>query len=295
MHEWSVYDGSAGQIQNVDLFGVTGTDPEHVWIVGDQGRVYYWDGEQFYSQTVPPAAEGHALRSVQFTSETRGFIAGDGGVLIDTRNGGLNWRNGNTGSYTDDWRALAMRQADALATGWALGHDRGTRLSYDGSVWDAGVSDRNTNHGYTDAAMISPSRAYATRDDGSGSRIMIWDGTGWGTGPSTGPLYSMHMPDATSGMAVGDRGVVWEFVGGLWRLMAARPATSSRSLRSIHMTSPTTAWSGGDRTALFYWDGLEWTPVTVQARNRDIYSIWIDPTGTEGWAVGSGGLVLRYR
>jgi photosystem II stability/assembly factor-like uncharacterized protein len=234
------------------------------------------------------------LRNVLFTSETRGFIAGDGGALLDTRNGGLNWRSGNTGSFSDDWRALALRQQDGLATGWALGHDRGTRLTYDGSVWNAGVADRNTNHSYTDAALVSPTRAYAIRDDGAGSRLMIWDGTGWSTGPSTGPLYSMHMPDAFAGMAVGDRGIVWEFAEGEWRLMSNRPATSSRTLRAVHMLSHTTAWVGGDRTAMFYWDGLEWVSETVQARNRDILSIWIDPTGTEGWAVGSAGLVLRY-
>jgi hypothetical protein len=166
-------------------------------------------------------------------------------------------------------------------------------LTYDGSVWDANVEDRNTNHGYTDAQIVSATRAYATRDD-NGARLMIWDGSGWNLGPNTGPLHSLHMPDPTSGMAVGDRGSVWEFVEGEWRSKVVRPSTSSRALRTVHMTSPSTAWAGGDRTALFYWDGLDWTSFTVQARNRHIYSIWIDPTGTEGWAVGSEGLVLRY-
>ena len=96
VREWTVYDGSAGAIQNVDLYGVYGVDPEHVWLVGDNGRVYFWDGQQFFSQTVPPQAEGKALRSVQFVSESTGFIAGDGGVLLSTRNAGVNWRSIST-------------------------------------------------------------------------------------------------------------------------------------------------------------------------------------------------------
>ena len=47
---------------------------------------------------------------------------------------------------------------------------------------------------------------------------------------------------------------------------------------------------------MYVWDGLSWSqPQLIPGRNRDINSVWIDPTGSEGWAVGDGGLILRYR
>ena len=40
---------------------------------------------------------------------------------------------------------------------------------------------------------------------------------------------------------------------------------------------------------------LEWVAECVGGRNPDINGLGLDPTGSEGWAVGNGGLVLRYQ
>jgi hypothetical protein len=61
------------------------------------------------------------------------------------------------------------------------------------------------------------------------------------------------------------------------------------------MVAPNLIWAGGDRAGMWVYDGLDWTSLLLQGRNRRILGIWIDPTGSEGWAVGEDGLVLRYR
>jgi len=77
--------------------------------------------------------------------------------------------------------------------------------------------------------------------------------------------------------------------------MSSRPSTSGRDLFAVHMVTPNLIWVAGERSVLLHWDGFEWLAESVRGRNRDINGLWIDPTGSEGWAVGNGGLVLRYQ
>jgi len=289
--EWGIFEG-AGSLPRVDFHGVTGTDANHVWFVGDQGTVLFWDGEQMFSQAVPTT---NTLRRIFVLSATRGYIVADGGKFMDTTNGGMRWKNVRTGGYEDDWRAVSAIQGPEGIRGWLLGHDKGLRLFFNGSTWaPSGPGDRNTGHEYSDVAMLSPSSAVATRDDASGARIYNWNGSDWVPGPSTGALHDLDVLSGTQGVAVGARGTVWRLGGGGWSQMASRPSTQGQDLNAVQMLSDEVIWAAGGRTRLYHWNGSTWTTHTIPAQTRDIRGIWLSPSGDDGWAVGDGGLVLRY-
>jgi photosystem II stability/assembly factor-like uncharacterized protein len=282
-----------------DFYQVFGVAADRVWMVGETGQVKFWDGEleclPFCSQTVPTTKN---LRRVFMQTQSRGYIVGDEGVFLTTSDGGVFWRNANVANYTDDWKAIGLVDGPGGTRGWALGSGRGTRVFYNGTTWDPPApDDRNSGHVYSDVAMMSISSAFASRSDASGARMMIWDGSAWSPGPATGTLYDMHVLSPTQGVAVGTRGSVWRLGDdGRWAQMPTRPQTSGQDLFGVHMVSDDLIWVGGARTELQQWDGTRWTKVTVPGTQvRAIRSIWIAPDGSEGWAVGDDGLVLRYK
>jgi photosystem II stability/assembly factor-like uncharacterized protein len=277
------------------LYSVTGLENGTVFIVGENGKGYVWDGSQL---TALPLVSSSTLRRVFFASNTLGYIGADGGYLYETRNGGQSWRILNTNSWIDDFWAVGLVRGPEGNRGFALGHGKGLRLFHDGSTWNAvGPDDRNNGHDYTDMAMLSPTSALAVRGDDSGARIMTWNGSLWTPGVSTGPLYDLHMPSADQAVAAGFRGSVWRMDGaGSWAAMAHKPPTQAENLYAAHMLGPDDIWVAGGRTGLFHWDGTAWSTETIRVpQNPAIRAMWISADGSQGWAVGDNGLVLRYK
>lgn len=80
-----------------------------------------------------PQPWGHLVRSVVFVSASDGLAAGDGGLLLRTRDGGLTWAE----QWLPDSPPLqALSFADAQ-TGWLLGRDQGRlwRTDDGGASW----------------------------------------------------------------------------------------------------------------------------------------------------------------
>ncbi len=289
--DWTVYNPTDFKLPSDDFYGVAGSRANDVWFVGAAGKVLHWDGSAMSSATAPT---NQALRRVMALSNTQAFIAGDDGSLLELRS--RRWVKGNTGSYTDHWRAVAAVQGEDGLIGWALGGDKGNRLFLSSGAWaPVGPADRNTGHVYSGIAMLSPTSAFATQNSTNGSRIYKWNGSEWSPGPSTGPLNDLHVRSTTEGMAVGARGAVWALdTAGDWKAMGAKPATGGQDLNAVHMVAPDHVWAGGGMTKLFRYTGSSWVADDIRAQNRAIYDIWIAADGSEGWAVGEGGLFLRY-
>jgi hypothetical protein len=290
---WSVYKEQV--LPNIKLYSVTGLDNGTVFMVGEGGKGYVYDGTLLAQLSLNSA---NNLRQISFASATQGYVAADGGYLYETRNGGQSWRIVNTNSLIDDFWTVSVLKAPEGLRGFTLGHGKGLRLFYDGSNWNAqGPDDRNNGHDYTDMQMLSISSAVAIRGDDSGARIMTWNGTNWTPGPSTGPLYDLHMKSGTEAVAVGFRGSVWQVgADGKWAVMPQKPNTLGENLNAVHMIGPNDIWVGGGRTGLFHWDGQSWESAAVRVPlNPAIRSIWMSKDGSTGWAVGDNGMVLRYK
>ncbi len=287
--QWQVV-GSLPRVTYNDVFG---TDPQHVWLVGDRGTVLFWDGTQMYAQTVPVSSP---LRRGVMVTASQGFIVGDESVILSTTDGGSLWRPANRGGYSDAWKAVDALRGPNNVVGWILGSQNGTRLLYDGSLWaPTGPADRNTGHTYSGVAMISPTSAVAVQN-ASGARMYTWDGSTWSPGASTGALADVQVRSPTLGMAVGARANVWMLgADGRWASMTQRPSTGGRDLFGVHIVSADDIWAVGARAGLYHWDGSSWSTISLGSQTRDLNAVWLSADGSAGWAVGADGLVVRYQ
>lgn len=289
---WSLFEPAPGlRIPNVDFFDVHGSSPGNVWIVGAKGTALFWDGQELFIETLPTQED---LTRVFMLSDRRGYIVGTNGTVFEMRSG--RWARAATGSISDHWNAVGAVEVGGAPRAWILGNDRGNRLFFDGQQWaPTSPDDRNTNHKYTGVAVLGPTRAFAVQS-GSGGRIFEWNGTAWLPGPSPGPMHDIHMRSATEGVMVGDNGSVWQIgATGTWSAMPQRPPARGATLNTVYMAGPERIFAGGTLTSLFIWDGAGWVSQTVRASSRDVQGIWVSDDAADGWGVGKGGLLMRYR
>jgi hypothetical protein len=100
----------------------------------------------------------------------------------------------------------------------------------------------------------------------------------------------MYSP--TEGWAVGDNGTILHWNGANW-VLADSPVTSR--LNAIALSSATEGWAVGDEGVILRLKGGVWSQVS-QPAERYLYSIAISPgtNGTDAWAMGRNGIILRY-
>lgn len=282
-------------ITTQDLYGVHGVTLDQVILAGASSTVLVWDGAQMTSATVPP---GRLLRDVSMADARNGFIAGDAsglsGTLLRTRNGGQSW-SAVTTNLVDDWIAVSLTPRGTK--GWVLGGGRGVRLHYDGTSWGTQTTGdaNNAAHEYSDVAMASETLAFAAQSGAAGARMFRWDGAQWTADEVTGGLFGMDVRSPTAGIAVGDAGNTWRLnASSEWERFPDKPRTASRDLYAVAMVSPDLIWAVGERGALWVWNGTEWRQELIAGVNVNLNAIWIDPTGTTGFAVGERGTILRY-
>jgi ligand-binding sensor domain-containing protein len=291
--EWAAFNGT---VPRDTFFSVHGIDAEHVWFAGERSQVLFWDGNQMNQQkdVIQP---NKVLRQVFMMTATRGYLVGEDGVFMETRDGGQLWRRtNNVDLYIDDWATVNVVPVDRGYRGWALGNLNGNRLFFDGTRWaPSGPADRNNRtHKYSDVALLGPSKAFAIQSNPTGARMYEWNGSDWRPGTSTGPLYDMHVLSETSGVAVGARGTVyWLDADGEWSRGEA-PRTAGQDLNAVHMVAEDQIWAAGGRGQIWLWNGVEWSSESVSGQIDPIHSLWLTPDGTEGWAVGGDGQFLRY-
>ena len=291
--EWQAFNGT---VPRDTFFTVNGIDDEHVWFAGERSQVLFWDGNQMNQQqdVIPP---DKVLKQVYMMSESRGYLLGEDGVFMETRDGGQLWRRvNNVDLYLDDWSTVNVIPVDRGYAGWALGNLNGNRLHYDGTTWGpSSPADRNNRtHEYSDVAMLGAAKAFAIQSNTSGARMYEWDGTNWSPGTSTGALFDMHVLSDTEGVAVGARGTVyWLDADGEW-VRGEAPRTSGQDLYAVHMVAENLVWAAGGRGQIWLWNGTDWSNESVSGQIDTIYSLWMTPDGSEGWAVGADGQFLRY-
>ncbi|MCB9176766.1 MAG: hypothetical protein H6648_06355 [Caldilineae bacterium] len=291
---WSVFSPPDVRVPSVAFNAVAATGPTDVWFVGDAGNVLHWDGAQLTSVSANSQSN---LRSIAMLAPDRGYIAGDGGTLLQLRS--RRWSKANTGSYTDNWASVSAFDGSDGVVAWVVGAGSGNRLKLTDSEWaPPGPADRNTGHTYSAVDVVGESLAYAIQGGTSGGRIYSWSGDEWRPGISTGPLFGLDVPASALGLAVGPRGAVWWIDDeGKWARMPSQPSTSGEDLLAAAIVTHDRAFAGGGRAGLFHWNGAGWTKLTIAGatRNRGIRGMWMAPDGSEGWAVGEDGLILHYQ
>ncbi len=111
--DWELVNSSP---QGVTLRSVYFSDTNNGWVVGDLGNILYWNGSAWTSRNWITTKN---LYGVQFIGNSIGYVVGDGGLLIYTKDGGLNWERIPTN--TD--RLLTNLCFITADLGWIVGNE----------------------------------------------------------------------------------------------------------------------------------------------------------------------------
>ena len=116
---------------DVNLYGLSFGDPDHVWIVGEFGTIMAsTDGGKTWTQQHAPVES--TLFGVRFLDAKRGFAVGIDSVILATDDGGATWRAVPPPVMQRSYYDIAIRGQN----GWIVG-DAGTVLktSDGGATW----------------------------------------------------------------------------------------------------------------------------------------------------------------
>ena len=100
-----------------NLYSITSLGSD-VWIAGAAGKVY----KTMISSspvTVYNTGNGSDLNSIVFTDANTGYVCGDGGLVLKTTNGGVNWFSSNSGIAGEDLNSIDFAGNNGTVVGEA--------------------------------------------------------------------------------------------------------------------------------------------------------------------------------
>ncbi len=225
--------------------------------------------------------------SVFFVDETFGWIAGSGGLILSTGDGGKSWRVQPSGTARD-FSAIHFIDRNR---GWACG-SYGTILSTEdgGANWKP---QRSTTSGSLSSIFFTDrERGWACGNDGL-ILSTIDSGANWQAQRSTttSNLAAIHFTDPTNGWACGAEGTILSTTdgGATWR---ARNSGTSIGLKAVHFADRNLGWiCGTGGTILITHDGgMSWRSHTGGTYS-DLGALHFKGSD-RGWACGAGGAIL---
>lgn len=255
---------------------------------------------------VNPSVQGNTINGVSFVG-TNGWAVGNGGLIMETTDGGENWVSESPSSYCSNPAAKGsgcnlngVSFADAN-NGWAVG-DYGTvwRTTNGGTSWTlqtfpsasrslAAVSFFNTSVG----VIVSDGYAYYTSNGGAN----------WfqASGVSTSHyLESVQMKSATVGYAVGSGGSIYKTTNGgsVW---VQQTSNTTDTLNSVYFIDSNNGFAVGynnDASAgrlLRTTDGgATWQPNSGSSVSAPLYGVTVTgATNDVLVAVGGSGSIFR--
>jgi len=141
--------------------------------------------------------------------------------------------------------------------------------------------------------MGDPNDAWAV---GTNGWIVHWDGSKWTLVPSPkdnsrgNTLYSVFMVTWDDVWAVGSDGWIIHWDDSSWSNVQS---PTRDTLTSIYMLSQNDGWAVGANGRIIHWDGTSWTNVASPTKQR-LKSVSVSPSGTDAFAVGDAGTIVRW-
>jgi len=217
-----VYDGSQWDLvftpSTLPLYGVWGSAPDEVFLVGASGRTFFFDGEVV---TQLPFVTGVALRAVWGTAPDDVFAVGDNGTTL--RFDGERWNLVLSGTASRLLDVYGLAGGPVIAVGNA-----GTILRLAGDAWELEPTPTTAN--LFGIWVRSQDDAFAV---GNGGTVFRYDGNTWQImeTPTTANLLAVWGVSDSQVYAVGDNGTLLSFDGTKWSLSHLG---TTASLKGIH-------------------------------------------------------------
>jgi photosystem II stability/assembly factor-like uncharacterized protein len=245
---------------------------------------------------------GKDLNAVYFADSKRGWIAGDGGFLSRTEDGGRSWSPLTVGT-TDAVNDVYFRNKE---NGYLLAGNRIFSTSDSGRSW---LEIRRFMPADFDRAMpelysvrfSGKKRGWVvgsiSRRDTVVDSLLIYtndSGASWQRLrlPTREELIHLDFVSDRRGWIVGAAGTILYTESGGETWTPQRTGTTA-TLYHVDFRNERTGWVVGERgTVLRTTDGgATWVPVTVNVRNTLLSVQFVDED--EGWIVGRGGVILH--
>lgn len=294
-----------------NLYSVHFVDTMSGWAVGDDNHILYTgDGGKNWSEQFNKRFTSYSnlrLYSVRFRDALNGFAVGaesfysdfrDSGatqpIILKTSNGGVTWSGGvamDSGGFKESGYPLydifLLNPANIFLTGGSFSQ----YSSDNGVTWNhMGISGSKT-------FFVSANQGWRVRTDG-----LYYTNTGgntWAILPTPsgiGKLLNVFFSDAMNGSVVTDSGTVIRTTdgGANWSVYGSAP--SGTQLNNFRFNSQDFGYGVGTGVVYLTSDGGQtWKtqplPDGPGTLLRDIHFV----DATNGWVVGNGGKIYRYR
>lgn len=273
----------------VDLKWISALNSNFVYTVGDSGKIYKWDGTSWTEEQSPTT---EWLGGVTIIAENDVWISGEEGV----------WHyNGAFWVQEAEYPTTACYGIDHVSADsvWVAGV--GKIHFYNGTAWStSSVGSGYTGYKIMDISMNSPSDGWAISSAGEVfhyngfSWAPVYDFSGWSSYSVANSVWRTnssnlwvagYMIRPPSGDYYND---VWYWNGSTWTSYD----TYYVYIYDVEGTSGTNVWFAGNNGHIYHWNGIEFSEMNSPT-TEDIMKIhFID--SSDGWAVGDGGVILRY-
>ncbi len=261
---------------------------DEVWIGGRRVIIHY-DGEETEILASDPMSA--SISAIDMIGPGEGWIVGGSGMMYEFD--GERWTNvpspvAASGVGLDD---LEMYSSDSGVACGAIQGGGGRAIHWNSLFWQTRHMPTWSCDGLS---VLTPDDIWAVGQEGL---IAHYDGTAWSayTSPTTIDLRAIDMVSAEEGWAVGVDGVILHYTDTAWSIVTS-PTTAH--LHALDMVDSENGWAGGDE--LLRYDGGSWITVTTPVAlggSHDHSKIIADISmlsETEGWAVGTMNLIMRY-
>lgn len=281
---------------NYNYYSVYFADNWNGWACGQNGRIIKTsNGGDLWIQQV--SGTSLTLYAISFRSVFEGIACGENGTIMKTITGGSFWSSRQSGTHAK----LKSIFFITSSTGWISG-DSGVILksTNSGETWikqSSGVTSQLNSIHFTSAntgwAVGSAGKILKTTNGGTNWTINVDLGT-------ITTLHSVSFANSSSGYIAGEysnqQGTKFIFFyktisGGEWWLYQV--AGVSRTIRSIHFSTPIKGWAAGDSGTILGTTngGVNWVGLPGHTTN-DLYSMMFT-SERQGWISGNGGTILK--
>ena len=250
-------------------------------------------------------AAGRDLNTVYFTDGKRGWMAGDGGLVYRTEDGGRTWVRQVVGS-TESINDLYFRDKE---NGYLVAGSTVHMTSDSGRTWREARRFTPADFGGGTPELYSVRftskkkgwivGSISRRDVVTDSLVLHTDDAGatWRTQlvPSRDELIHLDFADDKRGWIAGDKGTILATADGGLNWSRQRTGTNA-TLYHVHFLDDERGWAVGERgTILRTTNGGEtWASMVAPGLPSRATFLSVQFAGKEqGWIVGRGGHILR--
>jgi len=233
---WSTVDSGP----DFDIYGIWGTAENSVWVAGESGIMYFFNGVSWQSQYNGVYS---TLSGIHGRSADDVYSVGDGGVIIHWD--GSSWTSQESGTNEDLWHVYAVPDGSV----WAVG-DGGTVIKNSGTGWQS-VTPVESGELLLGVWASSDEHVWVPGVSGA---IYRWDGTQWTTMNVGGWFFSSVWGTSENSLYFGGWGQTLHWDGDNFTFSSF----SENQDYSIYGNSDSHVFSVGDNGDIGHFNGVSW-------------------------------------